>query len=426
VIDTSRPALATLAAAGLVLALAAPAPAAPQAGSLDRAFSGDGRIVQGFGGGFETVSTRDVLVTSTGKVVTVAALTKPGAAYWGIARMRADGSPDASFRGNGRRTTAFEHDDVPHRVISQGNGRILVGGSGGDAFAVASHDKDGSPNATFGGDGKVTTDVTPGLDYVTDLRVLSGGKILAAGFAGDQFATVRYLPTGVPDDTFGGGDGIVLTTDGFDGKPYAARLQSDGKLVVVGETDPYDGFALTRFDTDGSLDDSFGGGDGRVETGAPGDTERALANAVAFQPDGRIVIGGRTFGPGDSAKFAVARFLDDGTPDESFSGDGVAFHQFQPFFATVHALAVQPDGKIVAAGWTDQQSATSDTLAVARYRSNGTLDPSFSGNGKAAVAYGERGRAAAAAVAVRGSRVVAVGEVEKPGSTRGIVVAFRR
>ncbi len=223
-----------LATAALLLATGSPANAA-KPGNLDKSFSGDGKTQQAFGGGYQRVTSRDVLVTSTGKVVVVSELRKPGATYWGIARMRKDGKPDPVFRGNGRRTTAFEHDDVPHRVVSQGQGRILVGGSGGGAFALASYDSDGSPNHPFGGAGKVTTDITPGDDVVLDLQVLPGGKVLAAGLAGDQFAVVRYLPTGVPDDTFGGGDGIVLTTDGFDGTAYDVALQPDGRLLAIGK-----------------------------------------------------------------------------------------------------------------------------------------------------------------------------------------------
>ena len=322
-----------LATAALLLATGSPANAA-KPGNLDKSFSGDGKTQQAFGGGYQRVTSRDVLVTSTGKVVVVSELRKPGATYWGIARMRKDGKPDPVFRGNGRRTTAFEHDDVPHRVVSQGQGRILVGGSGGGAFALASYDSDGSPNHPFGGAGKVTTDITPGDDVVLDLQVLPGGKVLAAGLAGDQFAVVRYLPTGVPDDTFGGGDGIVLTTDGFDGTAYDVALQPDGRLLATGSTPPDGGLvgvAVSRFDTDGSLDETFGG-DGRVET-FPSSREVSRGYDVKVQPDGKVVVGGYAFGEGAYSYFLLARYRANGTPDGTFGADGVVATLFQPYYA---------------------------------------------------------------------------------------------
>lgn len=414
-----------LATAALLLATGSPANAA-KPGNLDKSFSGDGKTQQAFGGGYQRVTSRDVLVTSTGKVVVVSELRKPGATYWGIARMRKDGKPDPVFRGNGRRTTAFEHDDVPHRVVSQGQGRILVGGSGGGAFALASYDSDGSPNHPFGGAGKVTTDITPGDDVVLDLQVLPGGKVLAAGLAGDQFAVVRYLPTGVPDDTFGGGDGIVLTTDGFDGTAYDVALQPDGRLLATGSTPPDGGLvgvAVSRFDTDGSLDETFGG-DGRVET-FPSSREVSRGYDVKVQPDGKVVVGGYAFGEGAYSYFLLARYRANGTPDGTFGADGVVATLFQPYYAEVHAIALQPDGKIVAAGWSEGETP-GRVLAVARYGRGGKLDKNFSGNGKNYVSYGSNKRGQAFGLAVRDGRIVAVGEVTNINATRseGVAVAF--
>jgi uncharacterized delta-60 repeat protein len=174
-------------------------------GSPPAVAAGDGRVKVGFGGAYDFVEGRDVLVTSSGKVVMVAALDSPPGAVFGVTRLRENGSPDPSFSDNGRRTTTFTGQDVPRRVITRGSGRILAGGSAGDAFGLASYGSDGSLDETFGGDGKVTTDVSGGADQILDLRVEPDGKILAAGLAGDEFAVVRYLPNGTPDPTFGDG-----------------------------------------------------------------------------------------------------------------------------------------------------------------------------------------------------------------------------
>ena len=406
-----RKALTLPAITGLFLLLGISLGVAVGGGNVDRSFSSDGRVKVGFGGAYDLVGGRDVLVTSSDKVVMVAALESSAGAVFGVIRLRENGSPDPSFSDNGRRTTTFTGQDVPRRVIARGNGRILAGGSAGDAFGLASYRRDGSLDPTFDGDGKVITDVSGGADQILDLRVEPDGKILAAGLAGDQFAVVRYLPDGTPDPTFGDG-GAVLTTDGFEGQVENVRLQPDGKLLAVGISEPNEDFvrgvALSRFDTDGSLDENFGGGDGRVATFPP-DRESSRAHAVIVQPDGRIVVGGRSFGEGDYVRFLLARYLPDGTLDNSFSGDGVVEHFVQPYYSTALALARQSDGRIVAAGWTGGDDPVS--VAVTRYTPDGVIDRTFSKNGQTYFAYGDGTSASAYGVAVRHGRIVATGEV---------------
>ena len=421
-----RKTLTLLAATVLFVSPSSSPAVAARGGTLDKTFSGDGRVKLGFGGAYDFVEGRDVLVTSSGKVVMVAALESSAVAIFGLIRLRENGSPDPSFSDNGRRATTFTGQDVPRRVIARGSGRILAGGSAGEAFGLASYRSDGSPDSTFDGDGKVTTDVSGGTDQILDLRVEPDGKLLAAGLAGDEFAVVRYLPNGSLDPTFGNG-GVVLTTDGFEGLVEMVRLQPDGKLLAVGASelneDSVRGLAVSRFDTDGSLDETFGGGDGRVTTFLPF-REVSRAYAVIVQPDGRIVVGGRSFGEGDYARFLLARYLPDGTLDNSFSGDGVVEHFVQPYYATVHTLARQSDGKIVAAGWTDREGA-GNALAVTRYTPGGRLDKTFSGNGMTYFGYGDRPSAAAYGVAVRHGRIVVAGEVTRFGADASYGVAIR-
>lgn len=413
-----------LAAAGLLLSSVGPA-GAGGSGSPDKSFSNNGRVKVGFGRAYDFVEGRDVLVTSSGKVVITSALRSPGAEHFGLIRLRENGRRDRSFSKNGRRRTSFTGQDVPRRVIARGGGRILVGGSAGTAFGLASYRRNGSLDPTFDGDGKVVTDVSEGQDQILDLR-MQDGKILAAGVAGDEFAVVGYLPGGSPDSGFGDG-GVVVTTEGFEGQVETVRLQPDGKLLAVGTSEPNQdsvrGVALSRFDADGSLDETFGGGDGRVTTFPPG-REISRAHAVIVQPDGRIVVAGRSFGEGDYARFLVARYLQDGTLDGSFSGDGVIEHFVQPYYATAHALARQPDGKIVAAGWTDREG-TGNALAVTRYTPGGRLDKTFSRNGQTYFAFGKQSSSVAYGLALRHGRIVAAGEVMRSGGNSSRAVAVR-
>lgn len=420
-----RPA-AALAAVTVLVAGSSPSLAA-RAGSRDQSFASHGVAVLDFGPRAEGAAAADVWVTSSDKVVTVGPVGVGSDTVFGVSRLRADGTPDPTFHGTGRRLTSLTGQDMPRRVIGLGRGRVLVGGSAGDAFGLVAYRRDGSPDPAFGSGGVVTTDVSTGPDQVLDLRLQPDGSILAAGTAGDQFAIARYRHDGTLDPDFGDG-GVVLTTAGFWGTPNAARLQPDGRLLVVGSSEPdaqgYLGFAVMRYAADGTLDESFGGGDGLVTTYPPG-REYTRAWAVLVQPDGQIVVGGGGYGEGDYSYFCLARYRADGTPDPTFGRDGVLSTSLQPYYAHVNALARQRDGRIVAAGWTDGED-WSDALAVARYRPDGTLDRSFSGDGKAVVDLARRttdGRA----VATRNGKIVVAGDMTSFAGRRwAMVVRFRQ
>jgi len=420
--------LVAVLAAAVVLAPAGAQAAVGDPGSLDRTFSEDGRAVVDYGRHYGTQQATDVLPQASGKTVVVSALATSTGSVFGVARLRANGTPDPHFSANGRRTTTFTGNDAPHRVVSLGDGRILVAGSAGGAFGLVAYQHDGSLDPSFGTGGKVVTDVTTGADRVLDLRLEPDGSILAAGIAGDQFAVVRYGADGSPDQSFGT-DGVVLTTDGFPGVPYAVRLQPDGRLVAAGMGDPdaddIQGILVSRYDVDGSIDETFGGGDGRVTT-VPPDGEVNRAYALLIDPDGRILAGGTKVWA-DYSYFCLVRYLPDGSPDPSFADGGIAVDGGVGYYARILSLAQQADGKIVAAGWTDRLSK-SRTFAVLRYTAAGALDAGFSGDGEVVVGFGARPTTSAYAVAVREDRIVAVGDRYGYGSVEsvGVVVRLRQ
>jgi len=185
-----------------------------------------------------------------------------------------------------------------------------------------------------------------------------------------------YAAAGDLDPTFGG-DGTVTTSFvGYDGIS-AVAVQADGKIVVAGYTGGND-FGVARLLGNGNLDTSFDG-DGKVTIDFGGYDG---ANAVAIQSDDKIVVAGYTSGPSDD--FAVARLLTNGALDTTFDGDGKATVDFGGYDGA-SAVAVQSDGKIVAAGYT---AGPADDGAVARLLTTGTLDPTFSSDGKATVDFG--------------------------------------
>jgi uncharacterized delta-60 repeat protein len=227
-------------------------------------------------------------------------------------------------------------------------------------------------DTSFGGDGKVTTSFTGG-GYANAVAIQTDGKIVAAGGTGTKFALARYHPHGALDNTFSG-NGKVTTgfTDG--GSANAVAIQSDGKIVAAGVVEG-GAFGLARYDTNGALDTTFGT-DGIVTTDLTSGWDEA--NGVAIQANGKIVAAGRAT-PGSPWRpwFAVARYRSDGTLDASFGDGGVVLTKFG-VSGIAHALVLQPDHKIVLAG------TNGGGFALARYDSHGTLDPSFGKGGKIA------------------------------------------
>jgi len=376
--------IAVAGAAMLSITLTTPAEAA--AGDLDVSFRSGGTVRTDFGGHVDIAYP--MALQPDGKIVVAGESGLDANPKFALARYNPDGSPDSSFGGDGKVTTDFTTgEDVAYGVAILADGKIVTAGtSGGYArFALARYNPNGSLDETFGGDGRVTTDFTRGGDYAYGMAIQADGKIVAAGDAGvtdsdSRFALARYNDDGSLDETFGG-DGKV-TTD-FTSHPddgLAMTILADGKIVMVGGAGfgaPNEKFALARFNPDGSLDDSFGG-DGRVTTDFT--PEPDVAFGVAVQSNGKIVVaGGSALGPTNNPKFALARFKVDGTLDPTFGGDGRRTTDFTSGDDDAYSVAIQADGKIVAAG---QSGGRDPKFALARYNSNGSLDASFGGDGK--------------------------------------------
>jgi uncharacterized delta-60 repeat protein len=307
-----------------------------------------------------------------------------------LARYDADGTLDRTFGNDGRVLTNLSAgDDVALDVLVQPDGKILaVGrtGNGNGAFAIVRYGTRGRLDPTFGGDGVVTTDFTDQGDFAAGVALQDDGKIVAVGRADDSFAVARYRPRGRLDATFRG-DGTVTTkiTAQRDGAA-AVAVQPDGRLVVVGtagvkpiaQDDSF--WGIVRYKTDGTLDRTFSG-DGKLidQLTSFGD----FAFDVALQPAGEIVVGGTADVGGNDpdAKFAVARLLSDGSPDFTFSDDSV--HEENPTSRPDfgNALSLQSDGKIVIAGTSMSiNSCCMSRAVVVRLTAGGDPDDTFSGS----------------------------------------------
>ena len=227
---------------------------------------------------------------------------------------------------------------------------------------------------------------------------------MAAGFTnspnGDNnFALVRYNSNGIIDPSFGV-NGRTLTDfkalpDGSRSSDYAKAviLQPNGKIVAAGFTNSPNGdnnFALVRYNSNGIIDPSFGV-DGRSVTDFKalpnGSRSSDYAYAVILQPDGKIVAAGDTNSPNGDWNFALVRYNSNGIIDPSFGVDGRTLTDFKRLpdgsrsSDTAYDVILQPDGKIVAAGYTNSPNGDYN-FALVRYNSNGIIDPSFGVNGR--------------------------------------------
>ncbi len=212
------------------------------------------------------------------------------------------------------------------------------------------------------------------------------GMIVAAGWVwngrDNDFALARFASGGEPDAGFGTRGGVVTAVGPDDDFIRAAAIQPDGRIVVAGTSYGRNGTGAlaARYRADGSLDRGFGSGG---MTPVYGGASSLSFNAVAVQADGRIVAAGYS-GTGASGDFLVMRFLPDGSRDRSFGDRGVVLTDFGSSADAAFALAIQPDGKIVAGGETARRGppASGSEFALARYTADGRLDPGFGAGGR--------------------------------------------
>ncbi|NOT35957.1 MAG: T9SS type A sorting domain-containing protein [Saprospiraceae bacterium] len=235
--------------------------------------------------------------------------------------------------------------------------------------------QDGSLDLSFDIDGIVTTSIGTSNDFGNTVVIQSDGKIIVAGKSGNNLALVRYNINGSLDYTFGNA-GIVVTNLGCaNASGSSCVLQRDGKIVVGGYCGifPNRDFALTRYNSNGTLDNTFGNG-GTVIT--PILTSGDLGNSVAIQSDGKILLGGSTDNSANS-DMAIIRYNTNGTLDNTFDSDGIVITAIGTGSEIIRSVAVQADGKIVVAGFSYTSASFSYDFIVARYNSNGSLDNTF-------------------------------------------------
>ena len=382
-------------------------------GTPDFSFHGDGKIITSFGSGND--EAYGMIFVGSGKVIVAgSSVMNEGNSDFALARYNlSDGSYDTSFDGDGKLTVDIaERTSMAKGVAVGSDGKVVAAGSAfnglNNSFILARFSSDGAVDPAFGTFGKVSIPFGTADSGANAISIQSDGKIVAAGFRAGDFAVVRLHPNGVLDSSFGGTGFVTTSFSTNDDAANAIAVQSDGKIVVAGTS--YNGanvdFAVARYNSNGTPDDSFGTS-GRVTTAI--DTSVDVANAVAIQPDGKIVVAGYAVIGGTAVDFAVARYRTNGTLDPSFGSFGRVATALGAGGAVGSALAIQPDGKILVAGYTlPTLAGAAADFGLARYTTNGVPDASFDGDGKVTTSIG-LGNDFAVALALQSDGKIVVG-----------------
>lgn len=365
-----------------VVLLAVP-PSFAASGDLDPTFNGTGKIVTEFGSPYDEGWA--AAVQPDGKIV-VAGLSSLGAI---LLRYNGDGSLDTTFNGSGKVTNSL---CVYYAAALQADGKIVAAGGISNKFLVARHATNGVLDASFGSGGKVATLVGTSNDAAFAVAVQSDGKTLAAGDVytpannAYDFGLARYTTNGALDTSFSGDGKLTVSFGTGDDQCCAVAIQPNGRILAAGHAFMSNGnqFALARILTSGSLDTTFNG-DGKATVDFGGPSIWARGQSVAVQDDGKILVAGYVE-TGTNDHFAIVRFTTNGVLDTTFNGTGKAITSFGAVNSHGRSIAIQPDGKILVAGDTDGATYALE-FALVRYNTNGTLDTTFSGDGKVTTGF---------------------------------------
>lgn len=348
-------------------------------GRLDSSFSGDGRSTISLGGRDEM---KAAALQPDGKFLLAGNRFLNGKSSLSVVRYLPNASFDNGF-GTFFGTTQIILGPTSIEMEAMTllpDGKFVVAGTiyatGGSDMMLFGFQANGRPDSSFGVNGLVTTDFFGEDDAAYVIAQLPDGKLLVAGRTYDtaatlneNFALARYLPDGDLDPTFGTGGKVTVKFTGFIEWASGMAVLPDGKILLTGHTqvNGFLAFALTRLNPDGSLDATYGN-NGKITHSIPG---YANASSLAIQPDGKAIIGGFNSGP-----FLLARFTTGGALDSTFTDGvsqpaGLVQTNFGTSFSEVSALAMYPEGTLLAVG------TNGNDFAVARYLTDGNtrIDP---------------------------------------------------
>jgi uncharacterized delta-60 repeat protein len=358
-------------------------------GSLDNNFGADGKILYTAN---SFARFKDGLIQPDGKIVVTG--------YAGIntivVRFNANGSLDNSFDGDGTAIISFTLSSEGRGIAIQADGKIVVAGYVRDHpknfYTAIRLNVNGSLDNTFDGDGKKQFSLTDNLDDIASaVFIKENGRILIAGTSyngsKNDMSVARLKTDGSFDETFDG-DGKLLVTVQHAAFDYAVSVASysDGKIILGGSTgnDGFNDFALVKLNSNGSPDNTFDG-DGRLII--PVGTDDDMASEMVLQPDGKILLAGSTYTDINSYEFSVIRVNAGGTLDNTFNTTGKRIISFSDNTDFCECISLLVSGKIFLGGATGNPATRLITsyqnYSAAQLNTDGSLDNTFDNDGKA-------------------------------------------
>jgi uncharacterized delta-60 repeat protein len=373
-----------------------------QTGELDPSFGDNGHVITGFGNNFNRALS--VAINNEGEIFAAGATQNlegdDFAADFAIAKYNADGSLATDFGDNGLVITDINNQssDVAMAVAIQDDGKIVVAGRShagtvyeNYSFAIARYNPDGTLDPSFGVQGKVSYPYESYDDYSYEVSMAlqPDGKIVVTGTCYqniyDVFMTVRFTTAGQIDPTFGV-NGKVITSlgEGFNGYPNAIAIQPDGKILVGGVVQgPISyptgvDFALVRYEPNGNLDSSFGS-NGIVITPVTEGAGYDWIDDLEVLSDGKIIAVGNS-SELDEYQVALVKYKYDGTPDNAFGTSGIVLTDFGSIYPYATGVAVNNNNDILVCGNWMNLSGEYDFI-LAKFSAHGIPVQEFGENG---------------------------------------------
>ena len=357
-------------------------------GTPDTSFGIGGKVITDFNlnAGFDDQELRQLLLQPDGKILAVGADQNRSflqESRFAIVRYHPDGSLDSSFGAGGKVTTGFFGGfggyGTAMNVVIQADGKIVVAGfsiNGLTYFILVRYNINGTLDTSFGSGGKVLNTFGNGGPNAEgaqayDVKLRPNGKIVASGAAYSptnshlSFVVAQFNPDGSRDTSFGNG-GFSLIQIAYADRVRSMALLPDGKILLAGQsnnlTTLQTNLALARCNADGTLDQTFGVG-GIIPTFPVQGLEPV---EMVVQPNKKIVIAVFPFG-GPESNFTLMRCHEDGSLDGSFGSGGVVSTDFFGAEDITTTVALQEDGKIIAAGSVYDSLNNRYYFGLARY-----------------------------------------------------------
>jgi uncharacterized delta-60 repeat protein len=360
---------------------------AATSGSLDTSFNTDGRVMSSFSTNpNDGMSTKAMVIQNDGKVIIGGSGSMSGFA---IARYTMAGALDTNFGSTGLVLTQTTQTALESMAL-QADGKILAVGGTYYGFQLLRYNTNGSLDTGFGtaNSGIVTQNLPSRFTAIQygGLVIQSNGKIVVAGILDTStFIMVHFNSNGTIDNSFGTNGVVTPTAQSI--FISSIQQQADNKIIAVGRSNlGAQGYAITRFNEDGTLDNGFGSSGVTITQLIPADATTQgsydYANNLTIQSDGKIVVAGSS-----NSTFGLVRYNQDGTLDTSFGMNGRVRTQIGLNYDVNFSVVVQADGKIITGGFSDLGSYQGRWFALARYNTNGTPDQTFGAAGTVTTSF---------------------------------------